>query len=127
MNFAVNSDSAVLEIKRENVRLSNIAGRTRNSVVRGGAVFPKYAGLCGWYGWDSQAETAATTVDLPTLDLIDIFGINYSPDPESFKLNNAKTTVASSYNAEKKTLRIEAKGLIDWKTLASVQLSWQHR
>uniref|UniRef100_A0A914ZGG9 Uncharacterized protein n=1 Tax=Parascaris univalens TaxID=6257 RepID=A0A914ZGG9_PARUN len=87
MNFAVNSDSAVLEIKREN---------------------------------------AATTVDLPTLDLIDIFGINYSPDPESFKLNNAKTTVASSYNAEKKTLRIEAKGLIDWKTLASVQLSWQH-
>uniref|UniRef100_A0A9J2P2Z6 P-type domain-containing protein n=1 Tax=Ascaris lumbricoides TaxID=6252 RepID=A0A9J2P2Z6_ASCLU len=87
MNFAVNSDSAVLLIKR---------------------------------------EKADTTVDLPTLDLVDIFGINYSPDPSSFKLNNAPVSVTSNYNAEKKTLRIEAKGLIDWKTLASVQLSWQH-
>lgn len=66
-------------------------------------------------------------MDLPTLDLVDIFGINYSPDPSSFKLNNAPVSVTSNYNAEKKMLRIEAKGLIDWKTLASVQLSWQHR
>ncbi|VDM37827.1 unnamed protein product [Toxocara canis] len=72
-------------------------------------------------------QNTAYSVDLPTLDKIDILGYpSYSSTLSDVTLNNAPVTVTSKYNGSSGVLHLEANGLINWKSFGSIQLSWRH-
>uniref|UniRef100_A0A7I4Y3Y9 P-type domain-containing protein n=1 Tax=Haemonchus contortus TaxID=6289 RepID=A0A7I4Y3Y9_HAECO len=108
----------------------------------GESIIYSYVWYDNYYYWtfkyhaDSQngylsinTERQAKSLNIPTVDTLEIFNYNYYPDFSSFMLNGKKVNInvqTSSYNPHQKILYISTKNLIDISGQGSANLSWKH-
>uniref|UniRef100_A0A0M3HPG6 P-type domain-containing protein n=1 Tax=Ascaris lumbricoides TaxID=6252 RepID=A0A0M3HPG6_ASCLU len=66
-------------------------------------------------------------VNLPKLDVIEIFGYPYYPDFSTTTLNGVSIRVnETTYSPEKKMLRMQDTNMIDWSAPHTLQMVWEH-
>lgn len=66
-------------------------------------------------------------VNLPKLDVIEIFGYPYYPDFSTTTLNGVSIRVnETTYSPEKKMLRMQDTNMIDWSAPRTLQMVWEH-
>ncbi|CAJ0930918.1 unnamed protein product, partial [Mesorhabditis belari] len=78
---------------------------------------------------NARWSTSISNYTLPTLDIIDIVGYDYTPDFNSFYLNGKRINIniqTSSYSPFTRRLFISTKNLIDMNA-ESTTLAWSHK
>ncbi|VDL71128.1 unnamed protein product [Nippostrongylus brasiliensis] len=63
-----------------------------------------------------KMEHRANSLEIPTLDLLEIFNYRYEPDLSSF-----------TRNGNQRVFLVHAKGLINLSTADNLKLTWKHK